>query len=163
MATNYSCVIALVNEAVRAINVRFNENGQTYTYKTFDETIEVGDWCLVPDATDHDRYKAVEVVGVDGEFNFDSSTQYKWIVCRCDTHNDLLLRSLLTEGQVVSKIKAGERKARRETILKQQLNLQEEELQSIADLSNLIAIEDYETEARKEEAKDNGETSSTED
>ncbi len=120
---NYSRAIFLINEDVRLIKVSYetDENGKPvgnsrnveglYDFKTFDRSIEVGDYVIVPTNTRHGM-TVVRVEEVDCECDIESSLELKWILGTVSTHNadDMLIQK---EQQAITKIKAAERAKRR--------------------------------------------------
>ena len=82
---------------VRFVNVKFNEGGRGYTYKTNILNITVGDTVVVPSSfskKEKQKYVTATVVddGKETPIMPEPDIRYKWIVCRVDTDSYEKLR-----------------------------------------------------------------------
>jgi hypothetical protein len=84
---NLSTAIFLVNKSVRAVRVSYdaepNRHNPANFFKTFDESLTKGDFVVVPTNTRH-GFTVCKVEEIDFVVNFDSHTQYDWIVGKVD-------------------------------------------------------------------------------
>jgi len=85
---NYSTAVMLFNSDIRAIKVSYDPNDKlssgavkSYTFKTLDPDIQVGDYVAIPTDSRH-NITVGRVEEVDAEIDFDSSLEIKWIVSR---------------------------------------------------------------------------------
>ena len=130
---NYSTAIFLVNEQVQGVLCSFSEqgakDGKFYLFKTFDKTIQKGDYVVVPrDGQNHDMTVVrAEEIGVDPDF--DSTIQYKWIVGKIDPA--YYQNILATEAQAIETIKSSEKLKRRKELKANLEDLAGEELQQV--------------------------------
>lgn len=89
-AMNYSTAVFLINDDVRGLYVtyapdRADNRERRYLVKTLDQTIEVGDYVVVPSTID-DRFNLAiaRVTDTDPDIDFDSTTVVPWVVQRID-------------------------------------------------------------------------------
>lgn len=145
---NYSTAVMLINENIRAVNVTYEpdehscQTAKRTMYKTLDTSLEVGDLVVVPTDTRH-RFTIARIDAVDVEVDFESSTQVDWIAGNApiESYNDILQK----EGEMISVVKASEKRAKREEIKKNMIGLQEEnklETLAIANMGGAAAIEE---------------------
>ena len=92
-AMNYSTSIFLINDDVRALYVIFAPDGsndgnkqQRYMVKTFDRSVEAGDYVVVPSTMGH-KLAIAKVTEVDVEVDFDSTTILPWVIQRVELNN----------------------------------------------------------------------------
>lgn len=88
---NHSTLAVLLDDNVQLVECIFTEKGKKYTYKTLDKTIKEGDLVVVECyAKDYDEdgqnfnAKVVKVIKVNTQVDFNSSTQYKWVIQKLD-------------------------------------------------------------------------------
>lgn len=85
---NLSTAVFLINDDTRAVMVTYEVDavGRPATrtmFKTFDKSIKVDDYVVVPTDTRH-NLTVCKVVEVDVDVDFDSSVQVAWIIGRVD-------------------------------------------------------------------------------
>ena len=91
---------ALLVEGLITIAVAFNNRGgKHYTYMTLDDTIEEGDFVVVPSANDDPDFPLnsigiVKLVHKRPQIDINSNYRYKWVVQRVDTRewDDMMAR-----------------------------------------------------------------------
>jgi len=134
---NYSTAIFLANDAVRAVNVSYDldpitgkGNRPFYTFKTFDQSIEVGDFVLVPTNTRH-KMTAVRVEEINVEVEPTSTIELKWVIQKLDT--TLYEDTLKKEESMIATIKSAKRRRERE-------KLQEELIADNPELANFAQL-----------------------
>lgn len=81
---NLSTAVFLINDTARAILAIYEKDEKDRKaprtmFKTFDPTIKVDDYIVVPSGTRH-GITTVKVVEVDVEVDFDSSTKVDWVI-----------------------------------------------------------------------------------
>ena len=111
----YTKAIFLLDENVRAIDVTYEsaEKSPRTTYKSLDPKIKVGDMVVVPTNTRHGM-TVCKVAAVDVEPDLESSTPMQWIVSVVDRSQfDDIHRQ---EEEAITRIKAAERKRRRDEL-----------------------------------------------
>lgn len=126
--TNYSTLIFLINKNCRAIKAVYEPDaeGKSGTdtkskkeiFKTFDPTISVGDYLVVPSST-RLELTTVRVTDVDVEVDLESSATVRWIVGQIDMEAyEQVKRS---EDQAITRVKSAKANAAREELRKQLL------------------------------------------
>lgn len=117
---NYSTAVFLINDSVRAIACTY-EAGDTAPrtiFKTFDQSIKVDDFVMVPTDTRH-KMTVCKVVAVDVEPDLESGIQMNWIVGIVDRAG---FENILEQEQVaIDAMKAAEKNRRREELRKSML------------------------------------------
>lgn len=111
---NYSNVLFLISDDVRAIRVSYEDNGRNNTIKkTFDANIKVGDYVIVETNT---RYNMTvcKVVECDVEVDFDSDDQLGWIIARVDLDEFDAIKK--QEEVAVAVIKESEKRDKKEAL-----------------------------------------------
>lgn len=115
---NYSTSVFLINEHVRAVSCiyedeRENPGQKSWTYKTLDASIKVGDLVVVPSGTRH-KMTVAKVVEVDADIDFNSDIQYKWIVQRVDreAHETVLKQ----EAEAMAFVKSADKRRHKEEL-----------------------------------------------
>lgn len=82
-----SKIVFLVNDAARAVRAQYEDGtGQavkTYTLKTLDAALKVGDIAVVQSGTRW-GYTVVKVTEVNVDVDFDSNIELKWLVAKVD-------------------------------------------------------------------------------
>ena len=110
---NLSTAVFLVNKSVRSVRVSYEPNipgNPCQLFKTLDTSIKSGDIVIVPTDTRH-KMTCVKVEAVDFGVDFDSSTEYRWIIGRVDT--DAYASILAQEGTVISRVRNAEENRKR--------------------------------------------------
>src|SRR5215469_7214567 len=121
-AMNYSLSIFLINEEVRALYVQYGQNQgsdrtQRYMVKTFDKSIKVGDYVIVPSSMGTDNLSIATVSMVDVDPEYDSTTVVPWVVQKIDMaeFNELIKQ----EEVVLATIKKANTAARKRKLVKE--------------------------------------------
>lgn len=118
---NHSLVAFVANEDVRMVKVTFidrdsKDRGREYSYKTADKTVTIGDLVVVPTLQDMDNFVLAEVTGLDAEFNYNDTINYRWIAAKVDLK---AYENILTqEKALIDNYKAVERGRIRENMRK---------------------------------------------
>lgn len=119
---NYSKAVFLINNNVRAIRGTYEDKGTTAVFKTFDQTLKVGELVVVPTTTRH-GFTAFKISEVDVDIDMDSSEKMDWVVQRVDLVG--YEATLSQEADAVAKIKSAELRKKRsdlaENLLKDSL------------------------------------------
>ena len=131
---NDSLIVFLLSDKCRAINCSYEvkSNGKGlepfYTFKSMDPNISVGDYVVVPTDTRHNM-TICRVEEVDVEVNFDSTHDYKWIICPVlmAAHADVIQQ----EALAISKKHSAEKRRRRVELRKDLLADTDTELTSL--------------------------------
>lgn len=120
---NYSTAIFLINPKVRAIAAIYEPDTDSRkaprtTFKTFDQTLSVGDYILVPTDTRH-KMTVNKVVEVDLEPDLESHTQMNWVIGVVDraAYEEVLAQ----ETRAIDLMKAAEKTHAREELRKKML------------------------------------------
>ena len=124
---NYSSAVMLINQNIRAVKVSYDLNTQgkpqgLYTFKTLDQTIDIGDIVIVPTTTRH-NFTCVRVEEIDIDVNFECPVTLEWIVGRPDmAAYDNILNE---EAKWIDTLKAAEKRRKREELKKSMFDLYE--------------------------------------
>lgn len=116
---NYSTAVFLINpEAVRAMRCAYEvgsreKPAQGYIFKTFDKTLKVDDYVVVPTDTRHGM-TVVKIAEVDVDFDIDTEVSMKWIIGPVDT--SAYAHTLEMEEIAIAKIKSAEMRKKREDL-----------------------------------------------
>jgi hypothetical protein len=120
---NYSTAIFLINPKVRAIAAVYEPDTDTRKsprtiFKTFDQTLSVGDYILVPTDTRH-KMTVNKVVEVDLEPDLESHACMQWVIGVVDkaAYEDVLAQ----ENRAIDLMKAAEKTHAREELRKKML------------------------------------------
>lgn len=120
---NYSTAIFLINPKVRAIAAVYEPDTDARKsprtiFKTFDQTISIGDYILVPTETRH-KMTVNKVVEVDLEPDLESHAQMNWVIGTVDraAYEDVLAQ----ETRAIDLMKAAEKTHAREELRKKML------------------------------------------
>lgn len=120
---NYSTAIFLINPKVRAIAAIYEPDTDSRkapraTFKTFDQTIEVGDYILVPTETRH-KMTVNKVVEVDIDPDLETGCQMSWVIGTVDRslYDDVLAQ----EARAIDLMKAAEKTHAREELRKKMM------------------------------------------
>lgn len=119
---NYSTAIFLINKAVRAIRVSYDQDGANpgkaagnlQLFKSFDTTLAVGDYVIVPTDT---RWKMTvcRIEEVDVEVDLEAAAQVGWLVGRADRSGyDAVVAE---EEHGIAAIKSAERRRKQEELV----------------------------------------------
>lgn len=108
-----SRIVFLINDQVRAVLAKYEENGQMEMFKTFDASIASGDIAVVESGTRFNM-TVVKVISVGADVNFDSTTPIKWIVQKVDTPN--FEKILAQEAQAISAVQAAELRRKKDEL-----------------------------------------------
>jgi hypothetical protein len=86
-SSNTWSMVSLLQENLITIKVRYTPNGNWYTFKTRDTSIEVGDFVLTNPGCVKGKFTVGEVVSIDEKVDIDpnSGIRYNWIVGKVDT------------------------------------------------------------------------------
>lgn len=105
---NLSTAVFLINDNARAIMVTYepHEGASQTMFKTFDKSIKVDDYVVVPTDTRH-KLTVCKVAQVDVDVDFDCHTQVNWIIGRVDLADTNEIKS--QEEKAVEAIKAAEK------------------------------------------------------
>lgn len=116
---NYSTAIFLINKDVRAVAVSYEVNVDGsgvrpfHLFKTFDQSIAVGDLVVIPTDSRH-RHTVARVEDVDVEVDFDSGVQMKWLLDKVD--DSAASGVIAQEAEAIKQIKSAEARAKREEL-----------------------------------------------
>jgi hypothetical protein len=120
---NFSTAIFLINPKARAISAIYepdtdNRKSPRAIFKTFDQTLSVGDYILVPTDTRH-KMTVNKVVEVDVEPDLESHTQINWVIGVIDraAYDDVLAQ----EARAIDLMKAAEKTHAREELRKKMM------------------------------------------
>lgn len=85
---NLTTAIFLVNKSVRPVKVSYDpdnakNNNPNWLFKTLDPDVKKGDMVVVPTTTRHGM-TVCKVEEVDFRVNFDTTTEYHWIIGKVD-------------------------------------------------------------------------------
>lgn len=124
---NYSTAVMLFNQAIRAVKVSYDPKDlgsdgkpKSYTFKTLDPDLKVGDYVTIPTNTRHDMTVA-KVEEVDVEIDFDDSLEIKWIVSRVPvTEYQGILND---EQQWIAEMKKAQNRKKKEDIKKNMVEM----------------------------------------
>lgn len=124
---NYSTAVMLFNTDIRAVKVSYdptdkNSDGmpKTYTFKTLDPDLKIGDFVSIPTDTRH-KITVAKVEEVDAEIDFDADLEIKWIVSRVPlTEYEGIL---LDEQDWISQMKKAQNRKKKEDIKKNMIEM----------------------------------------
>jgi len=139
---NYSLAVLLLNDNCRAIKAIYEPDPKDdkapkpkrELFKTFDETIAVGDIVMVPSGTRH-NVTSVKVVETDVEWDVHTSGEVKWIIGKVDQSEFNKLKAL--EENAISAIKESEKTAARKKMRSEMLQHMDEAAIKQIDLANV--------------------------
>ena len=92
-----------------------------YLFKTTDQTLAVGDLCVVPTDTRH-GFTVVKLVEVDAEPDMDSQLEHKWIVGKVDVSQ--YFETKAQEQRILDKVAKQELRVKKEELRKTLLGAQ---------------------------------------
>lgn len=109
---NYSTAILVMNEKARCVKVTYEnvENATKEMFKTFDASIKVDDYVIVPTNTRH-NLTVSKVVEVDTDDWMDTSSPLGWLVGRVDMADANQIKTF--EEKAIGEIKIAEKLKRR--------------------------------------------------
>lgn len=120
---NYSTAIFLINKAVRAVRVSYDQDakdgggkpaGNLQIFKTFDPTITPGDFVIVPTDTRWNM-TVCRVEEVDVEVDLEASARVGWLIGRVNRGDyDAVVAE---EEAAISAIKSAEKRRKQEELI----------------------------------------------
>lgn len=111
---NYTKAVFLINPSVRAIAVNYDPNETKATlFKTFDNTLVMGDYVVVPTDTRH-KMTVAKVVGLDVDVDIESPLEMDWVIAKVDRAD--FERIEKDEAQAVAAIRSAEMRRKREQL-----------------------------------------------
>lgn len=152
-STNYSTAVMLFNPNIRAIGVSYDPeeyklNKKTYTYKTLDETIEVGDFVVVPTSTRH-GFTVVRVEEVDVEIDFESSMEIKWIGDR--VNHEVFEKITQEEKTWIDQMKKAQVRKKREDLKNSMMEMYKDEGLADAAIVNMGSVPVIESKVEEDQ------------
>lgn len=117
---NKTTAVFLINDRVRAIRASYEADtptskASTELFKTFDQTIQVGDLINVVSTTRH-NITVCKVQAVDVEFDIETSQTVQWVVGKIEMESHL--RTLQMENEALAMIASAEKNRKREELKK---------------------------------------------
>lgn len=139
---NYSLAVLLLNDNCRAIKATYEPDPKDdklprpkrELFKTFDQTIMIGDIVMVPSTTRH-NVTSVRVVETDVELDVHTTGDVKWIIGKVDQREFTKLKEM--EEQAISAIKESEKTAARKKMRTEMLQHMDEAAIKQIDLVNV--------------------------
>jgi cupin superfamily acireductone dioxygenase involved in methionine salvage len=121
---NYSTAIFLVNDDVRAVGVTYepgdpNEKTKDYSFKTFEKSLAVGDYVVVPTGTRHGM-TVCRVKEINVNIDLNSTIEFKWIVGRVDKSE--YDRIIELEKKVIDAVKVADFETKRDELRRAMTN-----------------------------------------
>lgn len=119
---NYSTAIFLINKAVRAVKVSYDQDttggskpvGNLQLFKTFDTALAPGDFVIVPTDTRWNM-TVCRVEEVDVEVDLESTARVGWLIGRVDRGDyDAVVAE---EETAISAIKSAEKRRKQEELI----------------------------------------------
>ena len=112
---NNTLAVFLINDTVRAVvgiydPDEYKNSGKKYMFKTFDATMKVDDFVVVPTDTRHGM-TVFKITEVDVDVDFDSPVQYRWIIGKVD--RAAYEATLAQEAEAVMRINHAEKTKKR--------------------------------------------------
>jgi len=108
-----SRIVFLINDTVRAVLAQYEEHGKNEMFKTFDQSLKVGDMAVVQSGTRFGM-TTVKITQVDVDVNFDSTTPIQWVVQAVD--KPAFDAILAQEAQAISAVQAAELRRKKEEL-----------------------------------------------
>lgn len=131
-----SKIVFLINDSVRAIRAKYEDAGSPEVFKTFDDTLKVGDLAVVQSGTRH-MMTVVKVTEINVDVDFDSTAAIQWVVQKIDS--EAFATVLEQESQAIAAVQAAELR-RKKADLRRTMFADHEE--SIAALALSSAVQD---------------------
>lgn len=127
---NYSTAVFLINKNLRAVLATYEaeDTAKRTLFKTFDESINPGDFVIVPTDTRH-RMTVCKVVEVDVDVDFDAPGPVMWIIGKIDKTG--YEQTLGQEAVAIQKIKSAELRKKREDLASSMLAQSRDELKAL--------------------------------
>lgn len=108
-----SRIVFLINDTVRAVKGKYEATGTAEMFKTFDQTLAVGDLAVVQSGTRHGM-TVIEVTEIDVDVNFDGTQALNWVVQKIN--KPAFARILEQEAQAISAVQAAELRRKKEEL-----------------------------------------------
>lgn len=124
-----SRIVFLINDAVRAVRGKYEENGNAEVFKTFDQTLAVDDLAVVQSGTRHGM-TVVKITDVDVDVNFDTTTPIHWVVQKID--KPAFTNILEQEGAAISAVQAAELRRKKAELRATMFKDHEESIEALA-------------------------------
>lgn len=129
---NYSTAIFALSNTVRGVMVNYDPEDKyekNFLCKTFDQTIKVDDYVVVPTDTRH-KMTVVKVIEVDVEPEMDSSIEYKWLVGRVDCADFEEIKE--KEEQAIKVLRTAQKRRKKKEVREAMLEgLKEDEVKAL--------------------------------
>ena len=100
-----SKIVFLINDQVRCLEAVYEKKGTPEWFKTFDQSLAVGDFAVVQSESRHNLV-VVEVTAVDCDVNFDSQLPLRWVVQVVNMEG--FKEVLAQEAEAISAVQAAE-------------------------------------------------------
>lgn len=131
---NFSTGVFLINRDLRAVLAIYEPDaahtkGKRTMFKTLDQTIEVGDFVIVPTDTRHGM-TVVKVVETDVSVDFDDPTQITWVISKIDMAAHI--ETLAKEAEAIESLKRAEFAKRRRAVFNDLVATDSAEIKSLA-------------------------------
>jgi predicted Mrr-cat superfamily restriction endonuclease len=113
---NYSTAVFLINDAARAVYATYEADDKTAPktlFKTFDKTIAVGDYVVVPTNTRH-KMTVCKIIEVDVDFDLGTTDELAWVIGKVD--KAMFQKTLDQEAVAIAAIKSAELRKKREEL-----------------------------------------------
>ena len=126
-----SKIVFLINDSVTAVRAKYEDGNdtKTYTFKSFDSSVEVDDLAIVQSNTRH-GYTVVKITEVNVDVDFDSPTELKWLVQKIDLAG--FKQMLAQEAEAVSAVQQAELRRKKEELRRTMFKDHEERIASLA-------------------------------
>lgn len=103
---NRSTTVFLIDNTVKALKARYEDGGKEEIFKTFDDSIKVGDILVVESGTRH-GFTTVKVTEIDVTIDIDdSSVNVKWVITKVSLDDHKLI--LEQEAAAIDKVRVAE-------------------------------------------------------
>lgn len=127
---NYSTAIFLISDTVRAVEGIYenSDNAPRTTFKTFDTSIKIDDYVVVPTETRH-KMTVVKIVDVDIDLDVETNEDIKWIVgtVNRESFEDLTAQ----EEDAIARIKSAQKRKKRQELAAALMADAEEEIKAL--------------------------------
>lgn len=116
---NYSTAVFLINDDCRMVKCTYEPESKsapkpsTYMFKTFDKSIQVGDFVVIPTDTRHGM-TVVKVAEVDVEFDPETPLDIKWVIGKVD--NNAYTKLLDQEKEMIVTIQSAEKRRKKDEL-----------------------------------------------
>lgn len=114
---NYSTAIFLISDTVRAMACTYEDydDAPTTLFKTFDPSIQEGDYVVVPTSTRH-KMTVVKVEEADIDIDIETGEDVQWIVGKVACEDFEAIKA--EEAEAIRRIKAAEKRKKRDDLRK---------------------------------------------